>query len=104
MTLENKKKAISAGTHTFLWNHRQQYFVCRQDNEHLQIIKRTRKKIFLSHPGRFGKSLFVKTSEELFSGKRESFKGLYIDKSGYNFPYHPVINFSLIYKSSTIVF
>ncbi|MDY5034207.1 MAG: AAA family ATPase, partial [Prevotella sp.] len=35
--------------------------------------------IFLSRPRRFGKSLLVSTIQSYFEGRRELFKGLYID-------------------------
>lgn len=35
---------------------------------------------FLSRPRRFGKSLLLSTLEAYFCGKRELFKGLYIDR------------------------
>jgi hypothetical protein len=50
---------------------------------------------FLSRPRRFGKTTLLETFEELFNGNRDLFKGLWIDKSGYTFPKHPVINLSL---------
>ena len=37
---------------------------------------------FLSRPRRFGKSLMVSTLEAFFSGRRELFNGLYIEKIG----------------------
>ena len=37
------------------------------------------KYIFLSRPRRFGKSLLVSTLQSYFEGRRELFKGLYID-------------------------
>lgn len=50
---------------------------------------------FLSRPRRFGKSLLVSTLFELFSGKKELFKGLWIEKSDYDWQKHPVIHLSL---------
>ena len=48
---------------------------------------------FLSRPRRFGKSLFLSTLYEIFRGRKELFKGLYIyDK--YDFKPHPVIRIS----------
>jgi hypothetical protein len=48
---------------------------------------------FLSRPRRFGKSLLCSTLEELFRGKKELFKGLWIDKNtDYSWPVHPVIH------------
>ncbi len=58
----------------------------------LELIKRY-KYIFISRPRRFGKSLFVDTLFEIFSGNKELFKGLYIyDK--YDFEPYPVIRIS----------
>lgn len=49
----------------------------------------------LSRPRRFGKSLLISTFRHLFGGKKELFKGLYIhDKTDYNFPKHPVLQFN----------
>jgi hypothetical protein len=47
----------------------------------------------LSRPRRFGKTLLLDTIRELFQGDRELFKGLWIDKSDYNFERHPVLKF-----------
>jgi len=49
---------------------------------------------FLSRPRRFGKSLFLDTVKEAFSGNKELFKGLYIyDKWDWN-KKHPIIKIS----------
>ena len=48
---------------------------------------------FLARPRRFGKTLLISTLKELFAGKRELFKGLWIDSSDYNWEEHPVITF-----------
>ena len=49
---------------------------------------------FLSRPRRFGKSMFVSTLEQVFLGKKELFKGLYIyDKIQWET--YPVIRFSM---------
>jgi len=47
---------------------------------------------FLSRPRRFGKSLLISTLEALFSGKKDLFNGLWIQKNtDYAFPIYPVI-------------
>ena len=46
---------------------------------------------FLSRPRRFGKSLFLNTLEEIFSGNKELFKDCEIYKSNYEWQKHPVI-------------
>ncbi len=48
---------------------------------------------FLSRPRRFGKSLFLDTLKEIFSGNRELFKGLYV-YDRYEFGEYPVIHIS----------
>ena len=45
------------------------------------------KYVFLSRPRRFGKSLLISTLENLFEGKRELFKGLWMAKTAANTPY-----------------
>ena len=48
---------------------------------------------FMSRPRRFGKSLTVSALKALFSGRRELFKGLYIDGTDWKWEKHPVIHF-----------
>ena len=47
---------------------------------------------FLSRPRRFGKSLTLSTLEAIFKGKRELFKGLYIETTDYDWKEYPVIH------------
>ena len=56
---------------------------------------------FLSRPRRFGKSLLITTLWELFKGKKELFKGLYIGDK-WNFEKYPVIliDFNTISKEN----
>ena len=63
-----------------------------------ELIKKTGTYYFLSRPRRFGKSLTLSTLEAIFKGKRELFKGLYIDSTDYDWKKYPVIHidFSLI--------
>ena len=49
---------------------------------------------FISRPRRYGKSLMCSTLQALFEGKRELFKGLYIDKTDYSFEKYPVLHFN----------
>ena len=58
---------------------------------------------FLSRPRRFGKSLTLSTLDAIFRGKKELFKGLYIDSADYDWKEYSVIhiNFSEIkFKSA----
>lgn len=50
---------------------------------------------FLSRPRRFGKSLFLSTLEYFFLGRRELFKGLYIDSYDWDWKEYPVIRINL---------
>ena len=53
------------------------------------------KYIFLSRPRRFGKSLLVSTLQSYFEGRKELFKGLYIDSVEKEWKEHPVLHFSM---------
>jgi hypothetical protein len=55
---------------------------------------------FLARPRRFGKSLLVSTLEALFLGRKELFKGLWIETSDYEWKKHPIIRLDLSGSSS----
>ena len=57
------------------------------------IANNNSKLFFLSRPRRFGKSLTVSALKALFSGRRELFKGLYIDGTDWKWEKYPVIHF-----------
>jgi len=46
---------------------------------------------FLSRPRRFGKTLLVSTLKALFEGRRDLFKGLWIENSDWKWQAHPVV-------------
>ena len=48
--------------------------------------------VFLSRPRRFGKSLLCSTLKEYFSGNKDLFKGLYIDKMETEWIKYPIIH------------
>jgi len=48
---------------------------------------------FISRPRRFGKSLTISALKALFSGRRELFKGLYIDRTDWKWEKYPIIHF-----------
>lgn len=58
----------------------------------LNLIKNG-KHYFISRPRRFGKSLFVDTLEQIFSGNKKLFKGLKIHNSDYDWQKHPILHF-----------
>ncbi|MGN0281056.1 MAG: ATP-binding protein [Prevotella sp.] len=51
--------------------------------------------IFLSRPRRFGKSLLVSTLQAYFEGRKELFKGLYIDSVEKEWVEYPVLRFDM---------
>lgn len=53
------------------------------------------KYFFIARPRRFGKSLLCSTLQELFSGDREIFKGLWIDQSNWKWEQYPVIKIDM---------
>ncbi|MDR1873153.1 MAG: AAA family ATPase, partial [Deltaproteobacteria bacterium] len=59
-----------------------------------KLVKR-RRPFFLSRPRRFGKTLLVSSLECLLRGKRELFKGLWIDQSDYDWTSYPVIRLEM---------
>ncbi len=61
-----------------------------------ELIRKNGSYYFLSRPRRFGKSLTLSTLEAIFKGRRELFKGLYIDSTDHDWKEYPVIhiNFS----------
>lgn len=50
---------------------------------------------FLARPRRFGKSLFLSTLHYFFEGRRELFKGLYIDSADWDWSEYPVLHLDL---------
>ncbi len=66
--------------------------------KHLYNLITTGEYYFLSRPRRFGKSLLISTLYNIFRGKKELFKGLYIYKSDYEWEEYPVVvlDFNLI--------
>jgi len=57
-----------------------------------ELINHTIGVYFLSRPRRFGKSLLLSVLSEIFQGKKELFKGLWLYESEYNWKKHPVIH------------
>ena len=53
------------------------------------------KQFFMSRPRRFGKTLLCWTLDAVFSGRKELFEGLVIEKSDWNWEKHPVIRLDM---------
>ncbi|MDE7420086.1 MAG: ATP-binding protein [Muribaculaceae bacterium] len=60
-----------------------------------KIARSKVKYFFLARPRRFGKSLFLSTLRYFFEGRRELFKGLYIDSVNWDWQEYPVLKLDL---------
>ncbi|MDR2141889.1 MAG: AAA family ATPase [Deltaproteobacteria bacterium] len=65
------------------------------------LVNGEERNYFLSRPRHFGKTLLLDTLKELFSGNRETFKGLWIERSDYDFPRIPVLRLTLSFRSTS---
>ena len=72
---------------------REDKFLYIDKSEPIFQLAKSGKYFFLSRPRRFGKSLLLSTIKYLFLGKKELFKGLWLEGK-YDFPSHPVLHFS----------
>ena len=57
------------------------------------LIEQSKGAYFLSRPRRFGKSLTLSVLDEIFSGNKELFRGLWIYDSSYEWKKYPVLRF-----------
>ena len=60
-----------------------------------KLTHRGNKYVFLSRPRRFGKSLLASTLHSYFTGRKELFKGLKIDKLETEWTQYPVLHFDM---------
>jgi len=60
-----------------------------------ELIRGYKGQYFLARPRRFGKSLLVSTLKAIFQGRRELFKGLFLDGTDYDWQTYPVIHLDL---------
>jgi hypothetical protein len=58
-----------------------------------ELIQEGSAAYFFARPRRFGKSLTLSVLDEIFSGNKELFSGLWIESSDYNWKKHPVLRF-----------
>ena len=63
--------------------------------EYICKMMEVSKYIFLSRPRRFGKSLLVSTLQAYFEGRKDLFKGLYIESVEKEWTEYPVLKFSM---------
>ena len=93
--MENKTlKRLPVGIQTFS-EIVDRYCLYIDKTEYICKMMEFSKYIFLSRPRRFGKSLLVSTLQAYFEGRRELFKGLYIDSVEKEWTAYPVLRLSL---------
>ena len=89
-----KLKDLPIGVQTFKNMREGNYVYVDKTEQIYPIVSKHYGAYFLSRPRRFGKSLTVSTMNELFSGNRELFKGLWIEDKWDWSKTHPVIHIS----------
>ena len=68
-------------------------YVDKTEFVHRMVSDASTRLFFISRPRRFGKSLTLSVLKALFSGRRELFAGLYIDKTDWKWETYPIIHF-----------
>ncbi|MBW2099463.1 MAG: AAA family ATPase, partial [Deltaproteobacteria bacterium] len=86
-------KKLPIGISTFE-NIRQENFYYIDKTRMVKKLEDSGKYYFLSRPRRFGKSLFLDTLKSAFEGKKELFKGLYLENHWKWEETYPVIKIS----------
>ena len=91
---KNQLKRLPVGIQTFS-NIIEDGMLYVDKTEYVWRMIHLSKYIFLSRPRRFGKSLLVSTLQAYFEGRRELFKGLYIDSVEKEWTEYPVLRISM---------
>jgi hypothetical protein len=86
----NMKKKLPIGIRSFSQMIEENYLYVDK-TAHVYKLATEGKFYFLSRPRRFGKSLLVSTLKELFQGRKELFKGLWIANSAWDWKPHPIV-------------
>jgi hypothetical protein len=60
-----------------------------------QLLEPASAQYFLARPRRFGKSLLISTLKAIFQGRRELFKGLWLDSADFEWKTYPVIHLDM---------
>ena len=78
-------------------------YVDKTEFVHRMVSDANTRLFFISRPRRFGKSLTLSVLKALFSGRRELFEGLYIDKTDWKWEKYPIIHFEFNDVTTTSV-
>ena len=84
-------KNLPIGIQTFRDIIQNDYLYVDKTEKIFDLVKNPKGVYFLSRPRRFGKSLLISTLNEIFEGKKELFKGLWIYNADYAWEKHPVV-------------
>ena len=90
-----KEQYITSSLYTFE-NMREGNYLYVDKTAYLwKLINRPQSMFFFSRPRRFGKSLTLSTLKAIFQGKKELFKGLFIENQPYDWKSYPVIHIDM---------
>ena len=78
-------------------------YVDKTEFVHRMVSDANTRLFFISRPRRFGKSLTLSVLKALFSGRRELFEGLYINKTDWKWEKYPIIHFEFNDVTTTSV-
>ncbi|MDE5814056.1 MAG: AAA family ATPase, partial [Muribaculaceae bacterium] len=92
--MEEKKAKYAIGDQDFK-SLREGGYLYIDKTSYIEKILEGSKYYFLARPRRFGKSLFLSTLRYFFEGRRELFKGLYIDSTDWDWESYPVLHLDL---------
>ena len=98
-----KEQYITSSLYTFE-NMREGNYLYVDKTEYLwKLVNSPQSMFFFSRPRRFGKSLTLSTLKAIFQGKKELFKGLYIENQPYDWKAYPVIHIDMgsVYAETT---
>lgn len=93
--MEQQKKLYPIGVQTFSEIREKNYLYIDKTAYVYRMTHADSKYLFLSRPRRFGKSLLTSTLHAYFSGRKDLFKGLTIEKLETEWTGYPVLHFDM---------
>ncbi len=93
--MEQRRKLYPIGIQTFSNIREGDYLYIDKTEYVYRMASSDAKYIFLSRPRRFGKSLLTSTLESYFSGRKDLFQGLAIEKLEKEWTKYPVLHFDM---------
>ena len=90
-----KEQYITSSLYTFE-NMREGNYLYVDKTEYLwKLINKPQSMFFFARPRRFGKSLTLSTLKAIFQGKKELFKGLFIENQPYDWKSYSVLHIDM---------